>query len=354
MRIILRSGVILLAFALAACGGGGSSSGNSSSGSTGGDASQNTALNAVAYGQGVFVGVGSNSGSTPLIETSTDGITWTARTSGDTAAASEFVTVVAGSNGFLAEDDNDTLYFSSKGTTWTNVTPAGIASQGTLAYAAISWDGAEYLVTSRVGSVGTLYESTDGSAWTAIAASGTTEAAGSITRVAGTWYGLSGAVSPGGTLLGADVLTSTDLADWTAESAPLFVSGTGPNRLLYANKQFVGVGNGGLIATSADGLNWTDDYNAGVTTADLNAVAWNGSVYVAVGNDETVLHSTDGTTWTSVDVSSLVPSGVNAPDFMSVAADPTTGTFVIAGPTPSLTAIDLVSTDGVHWSAGKP
>src|SRR5204863_9628419 len=61
----------------------------------------------------------------------------------------------------------------------------------------------------------------------------------------------------------------------------------------------VAVGAGGTIVTSPDGVNWTDRTSTSSTTAQLNAVAYNGSVYAAVGVNGTIVSSADAVTWTS-------------------------------------------------------
>ncbi len=65
--------------------------------------------------------------------------------------------------------------------------------------------------------------------------------------------------------------------------------------LVYADGQFVGVGTGGTILTSSDGISFTP--RASPTTDDLYAVAFGSGVFAAVGVNGAIVTSTDGLTW---------------------------------------------------------
>jgi uncharacterized repeat protein (TIGR02543 family) len=65
--------------------------------------------------------------------------------------------------------------------------------------------------------------------------------------------------------------------------------------VVWANNQFVVVGNSGTILTSPDGVTWTSR-TSGVTSC-LNCVIWTGTMLVCVGDDGTILTSVDGKTW---------------------------------------------------------
>lgn len=75
------------------------------------------------------------------------------------------------------------------------------------------------------------------------------------------------------------------------------------NSIIWADKQFIGVGENGVVIKSSDGIKWAKlDSNIRDTFTD---VAWNGYRLVAVGNK--------GAIWTSADASNWTPaiSGVN-------------------------------------------
>ena len=58
-----------------------------------------------------------------------------------------------------------------------------------------------------------------------------------------------------------------------------------------------GVGAGGTVVTSPDGINWTVQYSG--TLANLNDVAYGGGLFVADGNAGTIITSPDGANWTA-------------------------------------------------------
>ncbi len=68
-------------------------------------------------------------------------------------------------------------------------------------------------------------------------------------------------------------------------------------KVRFVGGVFVGLGAGGLLATSADGTSWTQRPTG--TTAELKGVACNagGTLWVAVGTGGTTLRSTDSTNW---------------------------------------------------------
>lgn len=333
---------------LCACGGGGETTGHNS-GPPGGGLTSNTDLYAVAYHDGVFVGVGQDSNYNAMVETSTDGVSWVKQSARDP----NFIlmqSVVSGKYGFLAVDRLGSAFWSPTGVSWENVTPPGATQIYGPCYNP-SYDGSNYLIAfDPCGQSATdaIYTSSTGNTpWTTLTQPASNpHAYGSIVDVAGTWYAIA---KNGGT---DTVATSTDLVNWNLESIPFVHNGHSATALLYTGSLYMIVGGEGLIATSPDGVNWTDETGASPTRGKLNAVAWNGSVYVAVGDDATVVYSTDGTTWKLADVAGLVPRFPNQPQFLSVAAAQN-GAFVVAGPT-NLKAVDLTSTDGIHWVAGNP
>jgi hypothetical protein len=86
--------------------------------------------------------------------------------------------------------------------------------------------------------------------------------------------------------------------------------------VLWANSQFMAVGDLGRITTSPDGITWTDRTSG--TTEKLNGVNYvSGNTWVVVGDNNTILKSIDnGVTWES---SSLF---VVAPTIYDVVGDP--------------------------------
>jgi hypothetical protein len=78
----------------------------------------------------------------------------------------------------------------------------------------------------------------------------------------------------------------------------LDASGTKANlkQVLYANNQFVIVGDSGIILTSTNGSTWNRRTTG--TTKCLQSIANGGGHYVAVGDSGTILTSNDATSWT--------------------------------------------------------
>jgi M6 family metalloprotease-like protein len=98
---------------------------------------------------------------------------------------------------------------------------------------------------------------------------------------------------------------------WSTDGVTWNTGNVGPNRHLYGlvhdGTRFVGAGAQygfsspagyrGWIATSPDGVTWTDRYFAG---SWLNAICYGGGVYLAAGDGGSLVRSTDGLTWTAV------------------------------------------------------
>ena len=91
-----------------------------------------------------------------------------------------------------------------------------------------------------------------------------------------------------------DVSGSTDLTvrPWKLE-APGTASAL--YEVIWSGTQYVAVGDGGVILTSADGATWTERDSG--TAARLYGVAWSGSQFVAVGSHGKMPTSPDGVTW---------------------------------------------------------
>ena len=169
---------------------------------------------------------------------------------------------------------------------------------------------------------GTIYRSADGMGWTP---SGTTVngALSALVYVNGQWV-FSG---------GRGVVTSRDLATWTATQIPgQRVNSTG---IAFANGLFVVTSNDG-IATSTDATTWTRR----VSGVPLRAIANAKGMFVAVGAAGTVETSTDGLTWTR----HAAPAG--APTFTSVVYGD--GGWVTVGTGGSASVYS--SPDGATWT----
>jgi hypothetical protein len=216
-----------------------------------------------------------------------------------------------------------------------------------------------------VGDKGAILSSPDGTAW--ILRQAPTNLVGwqgaglGLTSIA---YGNGGFVAVGGiSLFGSISMSSADGANWVMGGAPLpenvgGASGGGiafghgrfawaGTAVSYGNGQFVAVGDGGWIATSADGTNWFNQQSG--TTSWLRSITYGNGQYVVAGVQyrpslfSSILTSADGTNWVEREsgLSNLILEGVTYGDgqFVAVGGD-------FNGNAPMI----LTSVDGVSWT----
>lgn len=282
-------------------------------------------LNTVAYGNSIFVAGGNGN----TITTSTDGITWTSRSSASSALpdANYFaVNNIAWSsalNLFVAVGDRvgtsgtPLLATSPDGVTWTRRAWTNDLNVANL------WDIAAD--STRVTVVGekTILVSTDGSTWSSqtinnIGGMSLTGVAssGAIRVAVGTYNSSTGLM-----------LVSTDGTTWASATTP---AGFTPQDVAWNGSLFVAVGSSSplqfgatpVIATSTDGLNWalqTVPSSIRSSAFVLNDITWDGTRFVAVGspyalvNSRLFLTSSDGVTW-MVDATIITGSGQKVPN----------------------------------------
>ncbi|MDD5472086.1 MAG: IPT/TIG domain-containing protein, partial [Sideroxydans sp.] len=282
-------------------------------------------LNTVAFGNGVFVAGGNGN----TITTSTDGITWTSRSSASSAMpdANYFaVNNIAWSNAlnlFVAVGDR----VGTSGATLLATSPDGVSWTrrdwtNTLSVANL-WD--IVADSTRVTVVGekTILVSTDGSSWSSqtinnIGGMSLTGVAssGAIRVAVGTYNSSTGLM-----------LVSTDGTTWASATTPV---GFMPQDVTWNGSLFVAVGSSSplqfgatpAVATSTDGLNWTlQTLPSSISSSAfvLNDITWDGTRLVAVGspyalvNSRLFLTSSDGLTWT-VDATINTGSGQKVPN----------------------------------------
>jgi hypothetical protein len=110
------------------------------------------------------------------------------------------------------------------------------------------------------------------------------------------------------------------------------------NAVTYGNGMFVAVGNSGIIVTSPDGINWTQQANTSETS--LLAVAYGNGSYVAVGGASLILTSSDAVTWETQESSVFLGETLTGIAYGN-------GTFVVVGDYSTLGT----SADGKSWTA---
>jgi len=287
-----------------------------------------SSLSGVTYGNGKFVTVGQ----TGIILTSPDGITWTSQTSGIT---SWLGSVTYGNGTFIAVGEAGTIFTSSNGVTWTSRTSGSSSSLGGVTYG----NG----IFIAVGQAGTILTSPDGIAWTS-QTSGVTGWLSGVTYGNGVFIAVGGEYSANQATF-PNILTSVDGVTWAFQTTG--VAGW-PNSLFgvtYGNGVFVSVGGGyaemqtrfPTVLTSQGGATWTSQTLGATILSRLCGVTYGNGKFVAVGEGGTILTSLDGVTWkarTSGTTSSIC--GVTYGN----------GKFVAVGEAGTI----LASVDGVMWA----
>lgn len=240
---------------------------------------QGNHLNAIAYGNGLFVAVGSDG----VIITSSNGENWELQDSG----TSQILFNVAWcGNQFVSVGNKGTILTSPDGITWTKQNSGTSYST----YYSVGYNGSLLVATS---SNHIRYSSDNGITWhlvsidfpeytrlTAITSDGTQFVAVGDRGVA---------------------VTSTDGTDWTEQNTPV---SSILNAIVFTNSQYVVVGHAGTVLTSGNGIDW--DEQSTPTNNNLNDIVWDGSQYVAVGNPGAgenilVITSDDGILWVKHD-----------------------------------------------------
>lgn len=146
---------------------------------------------------------------------------------------------------------------------------------------------------------------------------------------------------------------STNTVDW----APITAGGLG---IVFGNGQFVLVGGsafgGAKIATSPDGLTWTD-HNPPIF-GSLRTVAYGNGKYVAAGGEYclgyrggVILSSTNGTDWTSHKLANVPGSRYGGYIFNSVVFG--NGRFIATGVSDGDLDLYAVSLDGETWQTAE-
>jgi hypothetical protein len=229
----------------------------------------------IAYLNGTYVIFGS--GSSQGIYTSTNGTTWTVRSTtvvGQAAAYGASAYVVVGTAGNITS--------SADAATWT--TRSGT---GTNAFNDVTFGNSVFVA---VGAVGACYSSPDGTTWTSRSAGA--NAFSRVIYVAGS-INLFIAIGASGA-----VYTSPDGATWTSRSAGV----TTFNDIVYNSTSgtVVIVGNTGVIYSSTNGTTWTNR-SLGDTTYNLQMVTWDGTRFFTTPQSNAApvaFRSSDGATWT--------------------------------------------------------
>jgi len=266
----------------------------------------------------------------PFLQFSTDGINWSL-TSGLPFAFSQYnLGALAGAYGdgnyvILAPTSSSyslpPIFTSTDGLTWVNRQHAPVTPDGSAyTFSCIASNNGVYVVAS--GS--SFAVSSNGLAYT-IASN--TPAVASVLAFGNEFVG----VGPGGA-----IYISTNGLAWAQRNSGTTSSLHG---IAAGNGLLVTVGDGGAIQTSPTGQIWTSRTSG--TSLTLYSVACSNGIFVAVGQEGTVLTSSDGLNWSGQYSGTLS-------NLLSVAYG--SAGFLAAGPGGTI----INSPDGTNWLVQNP
>jgi hypothetical protein len=296
------------------------------------------------------------------------GGTWVKVANPAFGAASGVSGIAYGGGKFVAVGNNSEIAYSTDGINWTAVANTAFTktnlSGNLYGIADIAYGGGKFVA---VGGGNQMAYSTDGINWTAIANTAFLPSLNVLgydaTNILCVTYGNGKFVAGGWCSVsqdrdehGAQMAYSTDGINWTNVDATIFGFGSGSNQpyytnyinsIVYENGRFV-AGGKGIIANSADGINWTAAQNPfHITVAgsqlpvQIYDIAYGGGKYVAVGQNRKMAYSADGTNWTEIESSTF---GASDLQILSVAYG--NGRFYAASNYGKMRA----STDGINWT----
>ena len=232
-------------------------------------------LQSVAYGNGLFVAVGSSAGH---VATSPDGITWTTRTP---SLAANWQSVAYGNGLFVAVSYGGNVMTSPDGITWITRTASETNQWVSIVYAnnifvAVATSGTNRVMTSPDGITWTARAAAEANVWNTVT------------------YGNGLFVAGGGIFSTHHIMTSPDGITWTARTAATANTISG---IAYGNGIFTATNQTNQSMTSPDGINWTSQTMP-------SGSAWYGITYgsgmfvtVAVSGTNRMATSLDGITW---------------------------------------------------------
>ncbi len=342
-----------------------------------GSASNN--WNSVTYGNGLFVAVAS-SGTGDRVMTSPDGITWTSRTS---AADNTWNSVTYGNGLFVAvasSGTGDRVMTSPDGITWTSRTSAADNTWNSVTYG-----NGLFVAVASSGTGNRVMVSQNGTSWATRPSvfdnnwNGVVYGNGLIVAVASSGTNNRVMYSSTGASASAGSYNSTGHT-WST-SLPTFARSW--SSVTYGNGVFVAVSLDSYIATSYDGVTWSESASPLVTgNIFLSATYANGLFLVSslyplpFGS---YFYSYDGKTWATTTASGVGGTSITygSSTFVSVIGtsigtsyDGTTwtsrtparsinwkgvthgnGTFVAVSDDVSTTTNVMTSTNGITWVA---
>lgn len=281
-------------------------------------------LRDVIYGGGQWVAVGDSG----AVWTSSDAKTWTSQSSGKTGNLNG---INYTGTTYFACGDAGIIITSTDGITWTD---RSVAISENLNNCSVA--NGVYFITGGSATVGRLYSSTNGTTWTARTLPTAMQRAlfdviyynnGTTSR-----YYVVGSASGTQPAYGY----STDYITWTSDQTGLATGGNG--RGLFTNGSIVVLGartttSFARIASSTDGINFTNRFTGSSTTENLQKGIWTGSSFIITSLGGAIFTSTNGTSWTRtvITTNDLRGIGINGSEIIAVGASGTIGRSVDDG-----------------------
>lgn len=272
-------------------------------------------LHDVAFGNGAFVAVGTNT-SAALVYSSPDGVVWSDRTAalgrggilnGVTFANGRFVAVGTNTAAGLFASSTD-------GAVWTDHAPSpGIGG----VFNAVAYGNGVWVAVGQTGSLAAIATSPDGTTWTART---TTAGVGGDLKGITFANGKFVAVGTNGSLV--VLATSTNGQSWSVHTSTNGIGGVA-NDVTFDGAQFIATGDGtpgfgsttALILTSVDGISWTNR-TAGAGLGGIgHGIASGGGTTVVVGRTSAaglLATSIDPVTWANLSSVVAAPGDLNA------------------------------------------
>jgi len=243
--------------------------------------SNNRDNNDLLYANGKYYAV--NNGNSGSIQQSTDGKNWRTLTTGLLKTTYYNLNAITyGQGKYIVVGSNGLVLSSSDGEIWSNQTLN--LGNNYINLTDVIYAGGQYVI---VGNYGTILTSSDGETWVKHD-SGLTGYSNTLTSIS---YGNGKYVVVGG----SQVLSSTDGVSWSAQSSTS-QSGNRYNQVYFGNSGFVATSGRNTVAFSKYGVNWTEKSLKSTLTIDyVDELQFLNNEYVAVGHG--FMSSTDGVAW---------------------------------------------------------
>lgn len=212
------------------------------------------------------------------ILTSPDGDNWTLQTSGTETYWFNSLVWSDTQSQYVAVGSSDTIHTSPDGVNWTSRN-SGTSNK---TFKSVTWDGSQYVA---VGFYGIIVTSPDGISWT--------------TRNTDTQHNFQGVTSNGSMLVAAGygsnsntgiLWSSSDGVNWTEDTSYFRQL----RDVVWGNNLFLATGAIGWTYSSPDGVTWTSHYTG--TSGYMSHVEWDGSQFVS-SYVSIIYTSPDGINW---------------------------------------------------------